>query len=248
MTALDALCETPFHLSDSPARARILSRLADTELSVALLQEPVGDDIELRLFDLPGSGRVALACDGEDRLAGFFGAPTDFVAMPGRVLAAVLRTEQVGLLVNPGQPSEMLLTPDLLAWLENALAQAPVPDQARLRLGAPDPEIVAQLAEPLGMRLGDLRHLITGAALAGVAGDARAQHQGADHVLVIAGAEPRRQDAIAKAMSETLAFLPDVRGGVDISFSETGLPTGALRFDLALPEPAPKKKGPPILR
>lgn len=245
MTALDALCDTPFHLADSPARARILSRLADTEMMVALLAEPVGDDIELRLFDLPGAGRVALACDGEDRLAGFFGAPTDFAAMPGRVLASLLRAEQVGLLVNPGQPSEMLLTADLLGWLENALAQAPLPDQARLRLGAPDPETVALLAEPLAQRLEDLRGLIAGAALARVVGDG-----GAGHVLVIAGASEDRQDAIAKALAEALAFLPGVAGGVDISFSDAALPAGALQFDLIRPEPAPKpkKKGPPILR
>ena len=39
-----------------------LSRLADTQLSVALSREPVGDQIELRLFPLQG-GQVALACD-----------------------------------------------------------------------------------------------------------------------------------------------------------------------------------------
>lgn len=244
MTPLDSLCTAPFHELPDVARARVLNRLADTELFVALDGDPVEDRARLRLFDLAG-GKLAIAADEEERLAGFFGAPTDFAAMPGRVLASLLRAEQVGLLVNPGQPSEMLLTADLLGWLENALAQAPLPDQARLRLGAPDPETVALLAEPLAQRLEDLRGLIAGAALARVVGDG-----GAGHVLVIAGASEDRQDAIAKALAEALAFLPGVAGGVDISFSDAALPAGALQFDLIRPEPAPKpkKKGPPILR
>ena len=36
MTALDDLASMPFHDADAPRRARMLSRLADTELAVAL--------------------------------------------------------------------------------------------------------------------------------------------------------------------------------------------------------------------
>ena len=48
-----------------------------------------------------------------------------------------------------------------------------------------------------------------------------------------------------------LAFLPAQPGGVDISFSDAPPPAGALLFDLTPPapeEPAPRPKGPPILR
>ncbi|MDO5632274.1 MAG: hypothetical protein Q4G22_10595 [Paracoccus sp. (in: a-proteobacteria)] len=240
MTALDDLCQTPFHQADAPARARILSRLADTELSVALTVEPAGDTVDLRIFDLPGA-RVALAADEESRLAGFLGGPVAYAALPGRVLAAMLRAEGVGLLINPGAPSEMLLDAQTLGWLETALASAPVADESRLAAGPPRPDTVAALAGPLAERLADLRGLIAGAALAG-AGDG--------HVLLIAGAEPARQPAIAKALSETLAFLPSQPGGVDIGFVDA-TPSGALVFDLTPPEPAPKPprpKGPPILR
>ncbi|MDO5706112.1 MAG: hypothetical protein Q4G49_13740 [Paracoccus sp. (in: a-proteobacteria)] len=242
MTALDDLCQTPFHEADDPTRARILSRLADTELSVALTAEPTGDEADLRIFDLPG-GKFALAADEESRLAGFLGGPVAYAALPGRVLAAMLRAEGVGLLVNPGAPSEMLLDTGTLGWLETALATAPVADEARLTAGPPRPETVAALAGPLAERLADLRGLIAGAALAGA---------GQGHLLLIAGADPARQPAIAKALSETLAFLPPQPGGVDIGFVETPPPAGALIFDLTPPpEPAPKPrppKGPPILR
>ena len=64
MTPLDALCATPFHEAEAPARAAVLRTLADTLLFVAL----EGDDPEavpprLRLLDLGDGDRVALACD-----------------------------------------------------------------------------------------------------------------------------------------------------------------------------------------
>lgn len=251
MTALDDLARLSFHDAPPELRARMLSRLADTELFAALTREPDGDDIELRIFPLEGA-RVALACDAEDRLAGFMGGPVAYAALPGRVLADLLRRDGVGLLVNPGHPSEMLLDAGLLDWLAGALAAAPEAAEARLRLTAPAPVVLAALAGPLSERLADLRGLIAGAALAGVGGEADGP---TSHLLLIAGAPEDRQPAIAKALAETLAFLPEQRGGVDISFSDAALPASALRFDLteppesnAAPDPAAAPKGPPILR
>lgn len=241
MTALDDLAPVPFHDADAPQRARMLSRLADTELAVALVTEPAGDRVDLRIFPLD-AGPVALACDAEDRLAGFLGGPVAYAAMPGRVLAGLLKSEGAGLLVNPGHPSEMLLDAAMLDWLTSALAAAPEPTDARLRLTAPAPAVVETLAQPLAERLADMRGLIAGAALAGA---------GHGHVVLIAGADPAHQPAIAKALAEALAFLPPQSGGVDVSFTDATLPAGILRFDLTppeVPEPAPRPKGPPILR
>ncbi|MDP5306758.1 SseB family protein [Paracoccus spongiarum] len=248
MSALDDLATTPFHDADAPGRARMLSRLADTELSVALAAEPAGDAVQLMMFPLDGQ-EVALACDAEDRLSGFFGRAVAYAAMPGRVLAGLLRQTGAGLLVNPGHPSEMLLDGVTLDWLSGALAASPVADEARLRLTAPAPDTVAALAAPLAERLGDMHGLISGAALSGVRGEAGVP---AAHLLLVAGCAADRQPAVAKALAEALAFLPPQPGGVDISFSDAPPPAGALRFDLE-PQPAPaplpaRPKGPPILR
>ncbi|MFV0300285.1 MAG: SseB family protein [Paracoccus sp. (in: a-proteobacteria)] len=247
MTALDDLAPIPFHDADAPARSRMLSRLADTQLIVALAAEPAGDDIALRMFPLEG-GQVALACDTEERLAGFFDAPTAYAGMPGRVLAGLLSRAGAGLLVNPGQPSEMLLDQAMLVWLQSALVAAPVEERASLKLRAPAAGTVAALAGPLAERLADLRGLISGAALVGVGGSGAGPDS---HLLLIAGAPEDQQAAIAKALAESLAFLPPQPGGVDVSFAETPPPAGALRFDLAI-DPAPaapaRPKGPPILR
>lgn len=239
MTALDDLAPHPFHDADAPQRARMLSRLADTELAVALAAEPADDRVELRIFPLD-TGPVALACDTEDRLAGFFGGPVAYAAMPGRVLAGLLKSGGAGLLVNPGHPSEMLLDAAMLDWLTGALSAAPEPADARLRLIPPAPAVIEALAQPLAERLGDMRGLIAGAALAGA---------GNGHVVLVAGADPAHQPAIAKALAETLAFLPPQPGGVDVSFTDSALPAGVLRFDLTPPaEPPSRPKGPPILR
>ncbi|TGN57635.1 hypothetical protein E4L95_13065, partial [Paracoccus liaowanqingii] len=166
MSALDDLAPVPFHDADAPQRARMLSRLADTELSVALLREPVHDAVELQIFDLDGA-RVALACDGEDRLADFFGQVVAYAALPGRVLAGLLKADGAGLLVNPGHPSEMLLDATMLDWLTGALQAAPETGEAHLRLTAPDADVAGVLGLPLAERLADLRGLIAGAALVG---------------------------------------------------------------------------------
>ena len=47
MTALDDLAPVPFHDAAAPQRARMLSRLADTELAVALVAEPSGDQVKM---------------------------------------------------------------------------------------------------------------------------------------------------------------------------------------------------------
>ncbi|MFD1797632.1 SseB family protein [Paracoccus aurantiacus] len=256
MTPLDALCETPFHELPDTARARVLNRLADTELFVALESDPVGDRAKLRLFDLP-DGKLAIAADLEERLAGFFDAPTGHIAMPGRVLAAMLAAEDVTLMVNPGAGSEMLLGPGTLGWLADALSARPAEEQAgHARLFPPSQEMVARLAEPVATRLQDMSGLLTGAAL--VAAEWSDGSKG--HLLVIEGADDDRRPVIAKAMAELFAFLPPLPQTCDVTF-DLPLPAGAL---VLRPEPpaadntpdstgGPKAPGsdpdkPPILR
>lgn len=236
MTPLDRLCPAPFHDLPDAARARVLNRLADTELFVALEGDPVGDRAKLRLFDLP-AGRLAIAADDEARLAGFFDAPTGHLAMPGRALAAMLAPEGVTLMVNPGAPSEMLLDAATLGWLAEALSQAPAEEKAGpARLSAPSPEMVAALAEPLAARLSDMAGLAEAAGLAA----AEWPDGSAGHLLVLDGVAEAQRPLIAKALAELLAFLPPLPAPCDVAF-DLPLPDGALilRLDRTVPEPAP---------
>lgn len=234
MTPLDLLCQTPFHEADTARRARILSRLADTELFAALTQEPAGDRAELRIFPLE-DGAAALACDSEDRLAGFFGGPVAYLALPGRILAAALVAEGRGLLVNPGEPSEMLLDPAALAWLGQALRAEPnfVSDATPRAVRPPRSDVVAVLAEPVALRLGDMAGLVESAAL--VAADWPDGRS--NHTLILKSVDESRRNAVAKAFAELLAFLPEIAGGVDLAFSERPHPAVALVIDTPVPEP-----------
>ncbi len=255
-TELDRLCAAvPFHDADPVQRAAVLRRLADTELHVALSADPVNDRADLRMFELPG-GEVALASDDAAALAGFLGGPVAHLSLPGRVLARELAQAGRGLLVNPGRPSEMLLDAPALAWLIAALAEAPAAaDAVPRRLSAPAPQAVAVLAEPLATRLADMAGMVAGAALVGV--EWQDGRQG--HLIAIVGAAPEAagaddsRRAIAKALSELVAFLPPVEGGVDVTFQPLPLPPGAVRIEAAAP-PAPpparprKPDAPPRLR
>lgn len=236
MTPLDLLCPAPFHEAAPAQRARILSRLADTELFAALVGEPAGDRAELQIYPLE-AGQVALACDSEDRLAGFTGGPVAYVGLPGRVLAATLAAEGRGLLINPGHPSQMLLDADMLSWLCEALQAEPglAPDEAPALVQAPDPAVVAILAEPVSMRLGDMAGLVESAALIATGwADGRR-----NHTLILKGVTDEHRAALAKAFAELLAFLPEFEGGADLAFSNAGHPADALIFEPPEPEPEP---------
>lgn len=223
MTPLDTLCPAPFHELPDAQRARVLNRLADTELFVALDADPVGDRVRIRLFDLP-QGRLAIAADQEDRVAAFFDAPTEHVAMPGRALAAMLAAEDVSLMVNPGAASEMLLEPSVLGWLAEALSQTPAEMQAGpARLAAPSSQMVAALAEPLATRLSDMEDIAETAALV----SAKWQDGAEGHLLVLSGVEEGQRALVAKALGELLAFLPPLPESCDVAF-DLPLPDAAL--------------------
>lgn len=233
MTAFDDLFTTPFHEMSGSGRARVLQRLADTELFVALAGDPKNDRLELQVFGLP-EGQVALACDTEDRLSAFFSdRPVAYAAMPGRALAARLMPMGIGLLVNPEEQSQVLVTPDMLGWLVKILDHASVEGVRRpAHLLPPTPEMVAALAEPLAARLADLSGLAQSAHL--VAGD---WEDDITHVLLIVGTDPAHQAAVAKAVAELAAVL-DLPSAMTVGFpSAESVPPFAVSFEIAAQAP-----------
>ncbi|MRX51997.1 hypothetical protein GI374_16555 [Paracoccus sp. S-4012] len=239
MSALDDLCKTPFHEADNAARAAVLRRLADTELFVALAEEPEGETISLLRLPLGDGAEAALACDDEARLAAALGRPVPYAVLPGRELARRLAAAGVGLLVNPDAPSAMLLDAGTLDWLTGALAGAPAAEEAWLGpLRAPDAAVVAALAEPLGARLADMPGLVEEAVLVGAEGA---------HLLILKGTPEAARPALAKAVAELVAFLPPLPAPLDVTFdAPAALPAGALAIRLEpLPPPQPAPPEPP---
>ncbi len=238
-TDLDRLHRRMEDAPDSAgARLAFYDRLADAELWLLLAREPQDDVIEPALFDLE-EGRVALVFDREERLADFSGAPAPYAALPGRVVARMLAGEGIGLGLNLGvAPSAFLMPAAAVAWLAGALDHAPEPVLAAPAGYRPPADVPEALLATLDAKLARLAGAATRAHLVSVTYGSGGQ----GHLLAFEGARPGTEPALAKAVSEALAFSGVEAGSLDVGFYSTDDPAlaplarHALTFDLAVPE------------
>ena len=238
-------------------RLRFFERLADGELVLLLEREAVGESLEPRIFDLE-DGPVVLVFDREERLASFTGGIAPYAALPGRVIAGLLKGQGIGMGVNLGvAPSSMMLPPEAMDWLAETLDTGPEEIEALPQefLAPMVPEAVIAALDGKLARAGGLA---TAALLAGVvyAGGRRG------HILALIDAAEGAEGALARAMNEALVFSGVEAGELDVVFLRAGdavaqaMGRVALRFDLPAPEvqtPAPAAPGmdptrPPKLR
>lgn len=260
VTALDmAHAAMQARPEDEAARLRFYERLADGELFLLLVEEPAGDALEPQVFDLE-SGPTVLAFDLEERLAAFSGGIAAYAALPGRVIAAQLAGQGIGLGINlGGAPSAMLLPPEALDWLADTLTNAPEEAQARPVEFLPPGQLPKTLIESLDAKLGRAAGLARAALLCGVRYDDGRQ----GHVLGFVGAIPSAEAALARAVAEALTFSGIEAGELDVTFLPEGgaaervMARVGLRFDLPEPEapaaaepaaPGANPDKPPILR
>lgn len=118
MTPLDRAhlaAEAPGAAPD--ARARFYALLMESALFCPVADAAEGAALKPLTFALE-AGPVALAFDDDARMAAFFEAPTEYVTLPGRALAAALAEAGLGLGLNLGDaPSATLLDAATVAWL-----------------------------------------------------------------------------------------------------------------------------------
>jgi hypothetical protein len=237
-------------------RLRFFERLADGEMVILLEREAVGESLEPKVFDLE-DGPVVLVFDREERLASFTGGIAPYAALPGRVIAGLLKGQGIGLGVNLGvAPSSMLLPPEAMDWLAETLEETPEELEA-----APDrflpPSVPEAVVAALDAKLARAGGLALAAVLAGVV--YRDKRQG--HVLAILDATEGAEAPLARAMGEALVFSGIEAGELDVVFLAAASPAAqamgrvGLRFDLPAPETptAPSAPGmdpskPPRLR
>jgi hypothetical protein len=227
---------------DEAARLGWYRRFADSELCLLLDREADGDTLAPRLFPLE-DGPVVLAFDGEEKLGAFADGPVPYAALPGRVIAAALAGQGLGIGVNMGAASAFLMPPAAVDWLANALAQAPEPARAAPLSYAPPahPDLAAALAHGLAGLGG----------LASAAWLALARHadgrQG--HVLVFEDAASGAGAALAKTAAEA-ALFSGLAEGLDVmiltgtEITALGLRGLAARVPLAPPQPTPARPAP----
>ncbi len=218
-------------------RLRFYERLADGEMILLLEREAVGEAVEPRVFEIEG-GPVVLVFDQEERLAAFTGGIAPYAALPGRVIAGMLKGQGIGLGVNLGvAPSSMLLPAEAMDWLAMALEGGPEAAEAvPERFVAPKvPEV---LVTGLDAKLAKAGGLAAAAVLAGVV--YRGGRRG--HMLAFLDAVPGAEAALAGAVREALVFSGLEVGELDVAFLASGEAAAAamgrvgLRFDLPAPE------------
>ncbi len=218
-------------------RLRFFERLADGELVLLLEREAVGESLEPRIFELE-DGPVVLVFDREERLAGFTGGIAPYAALPGRVIAGLLKGQGIGMGVNLGvAPSSMLLPPEAMDWLAETLDGGPAEVEA-LPQEFLAPSVPEAVLAALDGKLARAGGLAVAAVLAGVVySDGRR-----GHLLALLDAVDGAEAALARAMNEALVFSGIEAGELDVVFLAGGDPAAlamarvGLRFEL----PAPK--------
>ena len=256
VTLLDAAHAAVSADPDNEAlRLRFFERLADGEMVILLEREAVGETLEPRIFDLE-DGPFVLVFDREERLADFTGGIAPYAALPGRVIAGMLKGQGIGLGVNLGAASSMLLPPEAMDWLAETLEEGPQEVEA-----LPEEFVVPQVPEvlvaALDAKLARAGGLAVAALLAGVV--YRGGRRG--HMLAFLDAAFGAEGALARAMGEALVFSGIEAGELDVAFLRQGdaaakaMARVGLRFDLPVPElpVAPQAPGmdplrPPKLR
>ena len=233
---------------DDAARLRFYGRMADAELFLLLETEVGGQAITPRVFALE-DGPVVLVFDREDRLSAFTGAPAPYAALPGRVIAAELAGQGIGIGINLGvAPSSFLISAGAVDWLAATLGHAPAVVEAAPRSFHAPGGLPEQLMEALDARLARAGGLATAALLAGVSyADGRR-----GHMLAFVGAAPGAEAALARAAAEALTFSGIDAAEMDVTFLAPQEPAlqplarVALRFDLPMPAlPDPVTPGAP---
>ena len=249
MTELDrALAAMQADPADEALRLRFYARLADTELVLLLDREAAQGEISPRIFPLD-EGPVALAFEGEDRLAEMAGAEAAYAALPGRIIAAGLKGQGVGLGLNLGaEAPSLILPPAALDWLADRLTVAPEATAERPEQFLPSTLTEAALAE-LGQRLAPAAGALTGSLLVRVR-----YHSGRTaHLVILPAAPPEVEAALARAVAEAAAFCDPEGEALDAAFLAADDPLRAAIAAQAvtfaatpLPEPAPDPapKGP----
>lgn len=238
--------ETPLDLAflaqeadpDPALRLRFHERVLDAELAVPLAGSGAADALAPQVFELE-DGRFVLAFDRDERLADFLGAPTEFAALSGRRLVALLAGQGTGIALNLGAPSATLLPAEAVAWLAEMAAPAPEGREARLA-GLAAPEVPDALAAALAAKL---------AAMADAVGTAHLVASGGGLVLALGGVPEAARTGVAAAVAEAVRFTADAPE-IDVAFVDAGSAAAAaiarfgLRLDLQRSAAPPAAAGP----
>lgn len=253
-TELDAAHITATEQATDAAWRRFYGVLAGVELYLSLTAEPEGDALDLETFDVEGFP-LALAFDRPDRLTDFADGPRPYAALPGRALVRMLAGQSIGLMLNAGAVSAMMLEPADLIWINETLPDAPDQTEARITEIAAPADVPQSVLTALDSRLAKAEGLARWAYLVASTDESGAR----GHLLAFVDTLPGAEDALAQSVADALAFSGADAAQIDVTHIASSADMAArlarvgLRFDIpapVLPTPpkAPGSDGPPKLR
>lgn len=219
--------------ADDAARLRYYERVTDAELFILLEAEVQGDQINPQMLEAEG-GPYLLGFDRATRLAGYAGGTAPYVALSGRAVVEMLEGQALGVALNLGAGSEMLLPVDAVNWLRGTLANAPDAVSARIETVHPPKGLPETLITAIDAKLATATAMAASAVLVGVSYTGG----GKGHLLAFIGASPRAEAALVRAASEALTFSGIDAGTMDVGFfgaSDSAVARMAkvgLRFDI----------------
>ncbi|MWD27653.1 SseB family protein [Aquicoccus sp. SCR17] len=226
---------------DDALRLAFYDRLAHAELLLLLKSDPEGDSIDPEDMTIEGAPCL-LVFDTEERLAEHAGKAAAYVGLSGRALAGMMAGQGVGLALNLGvAPSSHVLPPEAVDWLAATLSHGPEEVEAEPR-AFHAPSLPGSVVAALDHRLASAAGLARAAFLTGVTYSDGMR----GHMLVIAGAVPGSEQALAGTVNEALTFSDAGEVSLDVTFLDeqdpaiTAVAAKALRFDLPereAPEP-----------
>ncbi|MEP5153087.1 SseB family protein [Planktotalea sp.] len=238
--------ETPLDLAhaameaapeDDAARLRFYERLSDSELFLLLTKDVENDQVDPEVFDL-GDVRFVLVFDREERLSQFVGKPAPYIALSGRVISQMLAGQGIGLGVNlEVAPSQMLIPPEAVVWLNDTLAHSPDEVNERAQeLYAPK-GLPEELLTAIDAKLASAVGLAQNAYLVAV----KYEGGGKGHLLGFVGTQEGAESALAKAAGEALTFSGIEAGSIDVGFFDANDPMAAAMAKVGLRFVLPKQ-------
>lgn len=198
---------------DDAHSARFYQILAETPLFLILEVEADGETLTPRVFDLP-EGAIVLAFDSEERLGDWTDAALPYAMLPGRVIAQQLAALGLGLGLNFGTVSQVILPPDAMVWLTEMLDVTPEIMDAHIAEVLPLGPLPDALIAALDM--GFAAGLAQSAYLALV----RYASGGQGHIMAFVGATA--ETALTRAVAERLVFSNLEAAALDVTFVDAG--------------------------
>ena len=244
---------------DESAALGFYARFLEAELFLMLEAEVAGGQARPMIMET-SDGALALVFDLEERMAEFGESASDYVALSGRRVAALLAGQGVSIGLNLGEaPSAMVLPPEAVQWMaDSAVGEDEEIEAKPVEISKPA-GVPEALITALDAKLANMAGVVAAAYLVSVA-YADGAH---GHMLALVNVPDPAKQGVSAALSEALRFSGVEAGRLDLAFLAPDDPhldnfvRVGLGFEipeLVLPKaPAPVAPGmdpdkPPILR